>query len=329
MIISRTPFRISFFGGGTDYPAYYLGNGGAVISTTINKYCYITCRYLPPFFKHKHNIVYSKIEKVVNNEEIQHPAFREILKFMNITKGLEIHYDADLPAWSGLGSSSAFAVGLLNSLYALRGQRVSNMQLALDAIHVERDLLGECVGSQDQVAAAFGGLNRIDLKQDGSINVAPLVIKKEVITSLENHLIFFFTGFTRYASNIAKELVKITSERKMQLSDMYAMVNEAEKLLFSNNNPVEEFGKLLHESWKIKRVLTDKISNHIIDGIYDTAMLEGAYGGKLIGAGGGGFMAFIAPPELHNRIIDKLGILHVPIKLDRSGTEIIFYTPEV
>ena len=330
MIISRTPFRISFFGGGTDYPIWYKKNKGAVLSTTINKYCYINCRYFPPFFKYKNSIAYSKFEHVDKIDDIEHPSVRECLRFINIKRGIEISHNADLPSRSGLGSSSSFTVGLLNALYALKGEITSKKQLALNAIHVEQDMIKENVGSQDQFAASFGGLNKIEFNTDQSINVIPITISKERKKYLQNHLLFFFTGFQRFASNIAKKQIQETTKKKSELTCMYNMVDESIKILFSDSTNIEDFGKLLHESWKIKRNLTDKISNPKIDQIYDSARNKGALGGKLIGAGGGGFMVFFAKPEFHNQIRENLkNLIEVPIQFENSGSRIIFYNPDV
>jgi len=326
MIICKTPFRISFFGGGTDYPVWYRKYGGAVLSTTIDKFCYITCRYLPPFFDHKYHIVYSKDEKVNKISEIDHPAVRETFRFMKINKGLEIHYDADLPAKSGLGSSSSFTVGLLHILNALRGRMVSSQDLALDAIHIEQEILRENVGSQDQIAAAYGGFNRISFNRDSSISVVPMIINPSKIKELQKHLLFFFTGFSRIASNIAGQQIKNTPNKKNELSTMYNFVDEAAAILKSGKNDIEEFGKLLHQSWLLKRSLTNKISNPKIDEIYDMALKAGALGGKLTGAGGGGFMLLFARPENHKRIKEKLKeFLFVPVQFEKSGSKIIVY----
>ena len=324
MIISKTPFRISFFGGGTDYPIWYRKNRGSVLSTTIDKYCFITCRKLPPFFNHKHHIVYSKDEKVNEINEIEHPSVRAVFNYMNIDEGLEIHYDADLPAKSGLGSSSSFTVGLLNTLYAMRGKRKSAKDLAKKAIHIEQEIIKENVGSQDQVAAAYGGFNRISFNRDNSISVVPMIINSSKIKELQKHLLFFFTGFSRIASNIAGQQIKNTPNKKNELSTMYNFVNEAAEILKSEKNDIEEFGKLLHQSWLLKRGLTNKISNPEIDKIYDMALKAGALGGKLTGAGGGGFMLLFARPENHKRIKEKLKeFLFVPVQFEKSGSKII------
>ncbi len=329
MIISRTPFRISFFGGGTDYPVWYNEHGGAVLATSINKYCYITCRYLPPFFEHKYRIVYSMTEQTHNISEIQHPSARETLNFMDINRGVEIHHDGDLPARTGLGSSSAFTVGLLNALYALKGKMVTKRQLALDAIHVEQDKLKENVGSQDQTTAAFGGFNKIEFGGDQQILVQPVTLNSRKCQLLQDHLMLFFTGFSRIASEIAGEQIKKTPDKKNELSRMREMVEEAIGILNGGNTDITDFGRLLHESWTIKRSLTDKISTPQIDNIYDTALEAGALGGKLLGAGGGGFILFFVEPELQPEVREKLkDLLYVPFKFENLGSQIIYYGPE-
>lgn len=328
MIISQTPFRVSFFGGGTDYPAWYEENGGAVLGTTIDKYCYISCRHLPPFFEHKHRIVYSRMEQVKNTDEIQHPSVRETLKFMKITEGLEIHHDGDLPARTGLGSSSSFTVGLLHALYALKGMMPGKKQLALDAIHIERDIIRENVGSQDQVLAAFGGLNRIGFSGKDDIDIQRITVKPERLKLLQEHLMLFFTGFSRVASEIAAEQIQQTPNRTRELSEMYCMVDQGIAIL-EGNNDLSDFGKLLNESWQLKRSLTDKISTAQVDDIYSEARQAGAIGGKLLGAGGGGFMLFFVRPGLQPKIRARLSrLLHVPFQFENQGSQIIFYEPE-
>jgi len=329
MIISRTPFRISFFGGGTDYPVWYKKHKGAVLSTSINKYCYISCRYLPQFFDHKHRLVYSKFENIHEIDEIQHPAIREVFRFMNIEKGLEIHHDADLPGKSGLGSSSSFTVGLLNALYALRGQMVSKERLANEAVYIEQNMIRENVGSQDQFASSFGGFNKIIFNEDESINVFPVIVSEQKIKILQDHLLLFFTGFTRFASDIAGEQIKSTSQKYDDLVTMYQMVDEAVSILSHDNSEINEFGILLNDAWKIKRALSSKISNSEIDEMYNAACNAGASGGKLIGAGGGGFMVIFAQPEYHKKIKLALkNLLLVPIRFDTAGSQIIFYNPD-
>ncbi len=323
MIISRTPFRISFFGGGTDYPVWYKKRRGAVLSTSIDKYCYLTCRFLPPFFEHKSRVVWSFIEKVKHPHEIKHPSAREVIKFLKINKGLEIHHDADLPARSGLGSSSSFTVGLLHSLHALHGRKPTKRQLALEAIHIEQNLIKESVGAQDQVAAAYGGLNRIEFGGPNHITVKPLVGIKNVADILNTHIMLFFTGFSRFASDIAAAQIRSTPRKEKELDKMFGMVGQAEKLLRQNN--ARDFGKLLDESWQVKRTLTGKITNGTIDDIYETGVEAGALGGKLLGAGGGGFIMFFVEPKNQSRVKDRLKkLLYVPVKIEDKGSHIIF-----
>ena len=328
MIISRTAFRISFFGGGTDYPVWYQKHGGAVLATSIDKYSYITCRYLPPFFEHKHRIVYSRTEQTKTILEIQHPSVRETLKFMNIDRGIEIHHDGDLPARTGVGSSSSFTVGLLNAMYAMKGKMITKRQLALDAIHVEQDLINENVGSQDQTSAAFGGFNKIEFGGEHEIQVHPITIGAKKSQALQDHLMLFFTGFSRIASEIAGEQIKKTPDKTIELNRMREMVDEAIDILNSSDSDITDFGRLLHESWMIKRSLTNKISTSEVDQIYETAMQAGALGGKLLGAGGGGFILFFVEPEFQPMVKEKLkNLLYVPFKFDTLGSQIIYYAP--
>jgi D-glycero-alpha-D-manno-heptose-7-phosphate kinase len=329
MIISRTPHRISFFGGGTDYPSWYLEHGGKVLGVAIDKYSYITCRKLPPFFTHKHRILYSKIETVQILDEIQHPSVRETLKYMQITNGLEIHHDGDIPARSGMGSSSAFTVGLLKTLYAFEGKLISKENLYKEAIYIEQNLIHENVGSQDQVWAACGGLNTIEFLQNGEIIVEPIIMKESCLQSFENKFMLFFTGLSRYASDIAKEKIANIPKKKDELLKIRQLVDDAQKILVSGNNDFTDFGKLLNETWKLKRRLSDKISNGEIDDMYKTAMANGAVGGKLLGAGGGGFMLFYVEPEHQPRVKESLmNYLHVPFEFDFTGSEIIVYKPD-
>ena len=328
MIISRTPFRISFFGGGTDYPVWYKEHGGAVLATSIDKYCYINLRHLPPFFDYNYRLVYSKSEQIQDISEIQHPSIRETLRFMKSDQGLEIHHDADLPARSGLGSSSSFTVGLLNVMYAMKGKMITKRQLALDAIHVEQDLINENVGSQDQTSAAFGGFNKIEFGGEQEIQVQPITIGAKKSQDLQDHLMLFFTGFSRIASEIAGEQIKKTPDKTDELNRMREMVDEAIDILNSSDSDITDFGRLLHESWMIKRSLTDKISTSQVDQIYETAMQAGALGGKLLGAGGGGFILFFVEPEFQPMVKEKLkNLLHVPFKFDTLGSQIIYYAP--
>lgn len=326
MIISRTPFRISFFGGGTDYPIWYKENRGAVLTTSIDKYCYITCRYLPPFFQHKYRIVYSNIEHINTISEIQHPSVRHTLDFMHIDRGVEIHHDGDLPARTGLGSSSSFTVGMINTLYALKGEMVTKRQLALDAIHIEQNIIKENVGSQDQTITAYGGFNKIEFGEDREINVKPITLNSSKLQSLQDRLMLFFTGFSRTASDIAKEQIKNTHNKKNELNKMLEMVERSIDILNGRDSNITDFGKLLHESWMIKRSLTDKISTPQIDKIYESALNAGALGGKLLGAGGGGFILLFAEPDTQLKIKEKLkDLLYVPFKFENLGSQIIYY----
>ncbi len=329
MIISRTPFRISFFGGGTDYPVWYRENKGAVLATSINKYCYITARYLPPFFDHKYRIRYSKREEVQNISEIEHPSARECLAFLNFNQGVEIQHNSDLPARIGIGSSSAFTVGLLNTLYALKGKMLTKRQLALEAIHIEQDRIKENVGSQDQTTAAFGGFNKIEFSgEQGDIQVQPITLNAKKLQFFQDHLMLFFTGFTRIASEIAGEQIKKTPEKKDELKRMVEMVNEAVSILNSSNSDITDFGRLMHETWMIKRSLTNKITTPFIDNVYEIAIKAGALGGKLLGAGGGGCILFFVEPKNQSKVKEKLkNLLYVPFKFERLGSQIIYYAP--
>jgi D-glycero-alpha-D-manno-heptose-7-phosphate kinase len=329
MIITRTPFRISFFGGGTDYPKWYRNHSGAVLATTIDKYCYITCRHLPPFFRHKHRIVYSRIENVLDNDEIEHPAVRAVLNWANVVDGLEIHHDGDLPARSGLGSSSAFTVGLAHALYGLRGQMASREVLARDAIHIEQNLIGENVGSQDQVSAAYGGFNRIDFHRDGSFSTAPVIIPGRRREELHAHLMLCFTGISRIADTIAQSQLDNLGKCETELKFMKEMVGEAVSILTDGRVCIDEFGKLLDLSWKYKRGLSDRISTPEVDQIYDEAMRAGAIGGKLLGAGGGGFMLLFAKPEKHAAIRERLkDLVHVTFNFEDFGSRVVLYQPK-
>jgi len=328
VIITRTPFRVSFFGGGTDYPAWYQRHGGAVLATTINKYCYISCRYLPPFFDHKFRVVYSKIEDRKNIDEIVHPPVREALRYLSFDKGVEIHHDGDLPARSGLGSSSSFTVGLLNALYALKGVMVDKSELARKAIHIEQERIKETVGSQDQTLAAYGGLNRIDFQRNGEINVQPLTLHPDRIKELNAHLMLFFTGISRTASEVVGEYLNEMIAKERQLERTGEMVDEALAIL-RDGGDLARFGRLLHESWKLKRSLSAKISTSYVDQVYEAGIEAGATGGKLIGAGGGGFVMLFVPPANQPAVMQRLRkLVHVPIKFEFSGSRIIFFDPE-
>jgi D-glycero-alpha-D-manno-heptose-7-phosphate kinase len=329
MVITRTPFRISFFGGGTDYPAWYKEHGGAVLATTINKYCHITCRHLPPFFDHKHRIVYSRAELVNSIEEIQHPSVRATLTWAGCEKGLEIHHDGDLPARAGLGSSSSFTVGLVNALKALEGKYISKEELAGCAIHIEQNVIKENVGSQDQVSASFGGLNCITFNRNDMFQVSPVTLGEARLQEFQSHLMLFFTGFTRFATDIAKEKIKNFKNRESELKQMREMVDESIQILQSNNTSIDSFGALLHESWKFKRQLSDKVSTPEIDAIFEEALSAGAISGKLLGAGGGGFVVFFVKPELQAQVRERLKrLVYVPFKFEFSGSRVMHYQPE-
>jgi D-glycero-alpha-D-manno-heptose-7-phosphate kinase len=327
MIVSRTPFRISFFGGGTDYPAWYREHGGAVLATAIDKYCYLTVRRLPPFFEHRHRVVYSKIEMVQDASEITHPAARAVLQLLKPEGGVEIHHDGDLPARSGMGSSSSFTVGLLHAVHALQGRVVSKVQLAMEGIRVEQEILKETVGSQDQVIAAHGGLNHVTFHRNGEITVCPVTLPAERIAALGDRLMLFYTGIRRTASNVAKSYVQDLAARRRQLETMSALVKESVALL-SSRRDLDGFGSLLHAAWQAKRSLSAQVSNSEVDAIYAAARRAGALGGKLTGAGGGGFMLLFVPPERRAKVRKALGkLLHIPFRFDFHGSQIIFYGP--
>ena len=328
MIISRTPFRISFFGGGTDYPAWFKEHGGAVLATTIDKYCYISVRVLPPFFAHRYRLVYSIVENVTEVSEIQHPAARAVLQWNGNHDGLEIHHDGDLPARSGLGSSSSFTVGLINAVKALAGRLVSKEQLARDAIHIEQCVLREPVGSQDQISAAFGGFNRITFCPNGSFALDPIILPKDRQDELHDHLMLFFSGISRFSSEVAQTKIDNISDRGAELGAMQQMVDEAIAILRDPETPIAEFGQLLHEGWSLKKRLSDRVSTAFIDDIYDTARRAGAIGGKVLGAGGGGFVLLFAPPGSHTAIREALKeLVYVPFNLENAGSRIVLYSP--
>jgi len=328
MIISRTPFRISFFGGGTDYPAWYRQHGGAVLAATINKYCYLTCRYLPPFFEHRIRVVYSKIENCQRPGEIAHPSARETLLFLKMDRGIEIHHDGDLPGRSGMGSSSSFTVGLLNALHALEGRAVGKKQLATESIHIEQDVLKETVGSQDQVCAAYGGVNRISFLQNGGFTVQPMTLTQERLAELNSHLMLFYTGIKRTASEVASSFVAGMEERAALLTRMHNYVEQSCEIL-SSGRSLTAFGELLHQSWLAKRALSEKVSNARVDALYDEARKAGAIGGKLLGAGGGGFILLFVPPEKQAKVRKQINrLIEVPFEFEFSGSQIIFSDTE-
>lgn len=329
MVITRTPFRISFFGGGTDYPAWYRQHGGAVLSTSINKYCYITVRHLSDLFPYRYRIRYTLQEEALHVHEIGHKSVRECLQFLDFQdRRVEIQHNADLPAMTGLGSSSSFTVGLLHALYALDGKEATKQQLAEQAIHVEQERLAENVGSQDQTAAAFGGLNKIEFKTTGEIIVSPLPIIQERIDRLERHCMLVFTGQSRIASVIAAEQIKNIPVKEQELFTMRQMVDEATVILTHSEDRFHDFGKLLNESWRIKQTLSSKITNPIINTMYEEGLRAGAWGGKLLGAGGGGFLLLFADPALHPRIKERLKeFMSVPIRFENRGTQVIYRMP--
>jgi len=323
MIISRTPFRISFFGGGTDLPAWFEREEGVVLSTTIDKYCYISCRKLPSFFEHKHRFVYSKQELVDKIDDIDHPSIRETFRFLNIQTGVEIQHASDLPARSGIGSSSSFTVGLLNSLYGLKGQMVSKEQLYRDAIHIEQNMIKESVGSQDQVAAAVGGLNIIRFYQD-RINVSPFFLNKDFLDEFKNRFMLFFTGISRMSGEIESEKIAQMYKKVKH----YALLKDlAEQGIHSLlNEDLVEFSKALKDSWAVKKELSDRVTNSTIDSIYHCGINNGAAGGKLLGSGGGGFILFFVDPDKKELLKEKLkDLMCIPFDFDIGGSKIIYY----
>lgn len=328
MIISRTPYRISFFGGGTDYPGWYSKHGGAVLATTIDKYCYLTCRYLPPFFEHRIRVAYGTVEHCQTADQIQHPAVRETLQHLGIERGVEIHHDGDLPARSGMGSSSSFTVGLLHALYALRGQIRSKRQLATESIYLEQERLKENVGSQDQVMAAYGGFNHVTFAQDGEISVEPMTLPPQRIHELNGHLMLFYTGIMRNASDVAGSYVPDIGNKGNHFQRLTAMVDEGISIL-AGGQDIGAFGELLHRAWQAKVEMSPSVSNSEIDDIYQRARNAGAIGGKLLGAGGGGFMLLFVPPAKQSQVKDQLQhLIHVPFGFEHSGSQIIFLDNE-
>src|SRR6516225_6939885 len=329
MIICRTPFRISFFGGGTDYPEWYRAHGGAVLAATIDKYCYLTCRYLPPFFQHRLRIVYRQIETCKSIDDVTHPAVREALRFLNFERGIELHHDGDLPARSGMGSSSAFTVGLLHALHALRGEMPTKGQLAKEGIYLEQDLLRETVGSQDQVMAAYGGFRHVKFPPEGEIEINPVILPAGRVAELKSHLMLVYTGISRTAAEVAKSYAIGIESRRRQLRIMKELVDEALDVLASGMD-ICAFGDLLHESWQAKRSLSPAVSNSDVDALYEEARAAGALGGKLTGAGGGGFLLLFVPPEKQPAVLSALGgRIHVPFQFESAGSQIIFYEPGV
>lgn len=327
MIITKTPFRMSFFGGGTDIPAFFCEHGGAVLSTTFDKYCYVNIRHLPRFFDYSTEVSYAKIERVTSVEDISHPAIRNAMKLLDMHE-IRLTYEADLPARSGLGTSSSFAVGMLNAFYTLKGKYADKKKLADEAIYLERVLCNEAGGWQDQIAASFGGLNRINFNADG-YEVLPIIISPERKIQLECNLLMFFTGFTRFSAEIQETNNVVARDKMAQLIEMYSLVDEAEKVLVDKTTDLDDFGRLLDHTWKLKRQTGEKVSTDSIDGLYAKGIAAGALGGKLLGAGGGGFLLFYVQPEYHEAVKEAMkDLLYIPFVFENSGTRVIHYTPE-
>lgn len=325
MIITKTPFRMSFFGGGTDLPSFFNENGGAVLTTTFDKYCYVTVRHLPPFFDYSNELVYSKIERVTDSEKFEHPAVRHAMGMLDMYD-LRVTYEADLPARSGLGTSSSFAVGMLNAFHCLKGQYVSKRGLAEEAIHLERNLCAEAGGWQDQVAVSYGGLNRITFNND-SFEVTPVVINSDKKSMLEQNLMLFFTGFTRSSAEIHQS--SKFADHTAELKELKDLVDSAEEVLVSKDMPLRRFGELLDIAWKLKKGTSEKISTNKIDDLYGRALASGAVGGKLLGAGGGGFLLFYVEPDAQESVSAALSdCLRVPFRFEDSGTAVVLYVPE-
>lgn len=305
-----------------------MKNGGAVLATSINKYCYLTCRYLPPFFDHRYRVVWSRIENCRSIDEIAHPAVRETLRYLEFDRGVEVHHDGDLPARSGIGSSSSFTVGLLHALYALKGMMCSPAQLAAESIYIEQDILGEAVGSQDQCAAAHGGFNYIRFMPGGQVSVSPMAISRERTYELNAHLMLFYSGIKRTAANIAHNLIEHIDEKAEQLRRMHEMAEEGAAILNSNED-IARFGELLHDAWQVKREMADKVTNPEVDELYEAAREAGALGGKLAGAGGGGFMLLFVRPKDQPKVREKLRHhINVPFVFESGGSQIIFFDRE-
>lgn len=327
MVISQTPFRMSFFGGGTDMENYFRKYGGAVLSTTFDKYCYVTVRHLPRFFDYKTHLTYSRMEYVNTYDEIQHPAIRNAMKMLDMHE-LRLTYEADLPAQSGLGTSSSFAVGMLNAFYALKGKYVDKKKLADEAIYLERNLCQEAGGWQDQIAASFGGFNRINFNEDG-YEVLPIIISPERKKQLNKNLMMFFTGFTRFSSDVQKANAAGKVDKTAQLKEMLSLVDEAEKVLTNKECDLDDFGRMLDHTWKLKRQTGSAVSTNSIDELYAKGIAAGALGGKLLGAGGGGFLVFYVQPERQDAVRWAMrDLLYIPFQFEDGGTRVIHYTPE-
>ena len=327
MIITKTPFRMSFFGGGTDMESFFKENGGSVLSTTFDKYCYVNVRHLPRFFDYSTELSYSKTERVTNIDDIEHPAIRNAMKMLDMHE-IRLTYEADLPARSGLGTSSSFAVGMLNAFYALKGKYASKKQLADEAIYLERVLCNEAGGWQDQIAASFGGFNRIDFNADG-YTVHPVIVSPQRKQQLNNNLMMFFTGFTRFSSEIQKANKLDDESKTKQLKQMLTLVDEAESILTDHSKDLDDFGRLLDVTWKLKRQTGKSVSTSNIDNLFDKGISAGALGGKLLGAGGGGFLVFYVTPEKQAAVKEAMeDLLYIPFKFEDSGTQVIYYGPE-
>ncbi len=329
MIITKTPFRMSFFGGGTDMESFFREYGGAVLSTTFDKYCYVTVRHLPRFFDYTTELAYSKMERVKDVEEINHPAVRNAMKMLDMHE-IRLTYEADLPARSGLGTSSSFAVGMLNAFYCLKGKYADKKKLADEAIYLERELCQEAGGWQDQIAASYGGMNRIEFNKDGTYDVRPIIIHPERKQQLNDNLLMFFTGFTRFSSDMQKVNATGYAEKIKQLQQMYSLVDDAEKVLEDKHSDLDDFGRLLDTTWRLKRQTGGAITTNSIDALYEKGVTAGALGGKLLGAGGGGFLVFYVQPEKKEAVMEAMkDLLYVPFRFEDGGTQVVHYTPEM
>ena len=329
MIITKTPFRMSFFGGGTDIESFFREYGGAVLSTTFDKYCYVTVRHLPRFFDFTTHLTYSKMEFVKSVDEIQHPAIRNAMKMLDMQE-IRLLYEADLPARSGLGTSSSFAVGMLNAFYALKGKYADKKKLADEAIYLERVLCDEAGGWQDQIAASFGGMNRIEFNKNGTYEVRPVIIHPDRKNQLNDNLLMFFTGFTRFSSEMQKANALGYKEKVKQLQEMYKLVDEAQRVLEDKHSDLDDFGRLLDTTWRLKRQTGGAITTNSIDALYEIGIEAGALGGKLLGAGGGGFLVFYVQPEKKEAVMQAMSnLLYVPFRFEDGGTRVIHYTPEM
>ena len=331
MIITQTPFRMSFFGGGTDMESFFRKYGGAVLSTTFDKYCYVNVRHLPRFFDYSTELSYSRTERVTSIEDIEHPAIRNAMKMLDMHE-IRLTYEADLPARSGLGTSSSFAVGMLNAFYALKGKYADKKKLADEAIYLERVLCEEAGGWQDQIAASFGGFNRINFNTDGTYDVLPVIISPERKKNLNDNLMMFFTGFTRFSSDVQKANAgtKETQEAKeKRYLEMLSLVDKAEQILTDRNTNLDDFGRLLDHTWKLKKQTGSAVSTNSIDALYEKGMQAGALGGKLLGAGGGGFLVFYVQPEYQEAVKEAMKeLMYIPFRFEDGGTRVIHYTPE-